>query len=102
MAIPPVSRDRFIDALRQFDREERGSDEWRDWQANANYEHAIRFEDRLYPVKEVISLATGASKDTFSGGPESNSFVERLGFQVVRLHGDSEAYLLLRSTPGAR
>jgi hypothetical protein len=102
MALPPVSRDRIIDAIRQFDREERESDEWRNWQSNSNYEHAIRFEDRLYPVKEIIHLATGASKDTFSGGPEANSYVEGLGFQVIRLRDEEQTYLLLRSTPGAK
>jgi hypothetical protein len=102
MPIPLVSRDTIIDALRRFDREQRESDEWRNWQSNANYEYAIRFEERLYPIKEIISTATGVSKDTFSGGPVSNSYVESLGFQVVRLRADAESYLLLRSTPGAR
>ncbi len=102
MTIPVVSREQMIDALRRFDSEERDTDEWRTWQSNENFEHGLRFEDRLYPVKEIISLATGAAKDTFSGGPEANSYVENLGFQVVPLREPALSYLLLRSTPGAR
>ena len=71
MALPPVSRDSLIDALRGFDREERNKEEWQGWQMNANYEHAIQFERQLYPVKQIISLATGMPKDSFSGGPIS-------------------------------
>jgi len=54
------------------------------------------------PVKEVISIATGAPKDTFAGGPESNSYVASLGFTVVPLREEVHSYLLLRSSPGAR
>ena len=102
MALPPVSRDSLIDALRGFDREERNKEEWQGWQMNANYEHAIQFERQLYPVKQIISLATGMPKDSFSGGPESNNYVTNLGFEVVRLHDEAQPYLLLRSTPGGR
>ena len=102
MALPPVSRDRIVDAMRSFDVEQRDKVEWQNSQSNANYEHAIQFEGRLYPVKQIISMATGMSRDTFSGGPESNSYVGNLGFQVVRLRDDAQQYLLLRSMPGAR
>jgi hypothetical protein len=102
MALPPVSRDRIVDAMKSFDREERDKEEWRDWQSDANYEHAIQYEGRLYPVKQIISMATGASKVSFSGGPESNIYVGNLGFEVVRLRDNAQQYLLLRSTPGAR
>ena len=102
MTIPSASRDELINALRRFDSDERERDEWRTWQSNGNYEHALQFENRLYPVKEVISLATGAPRDSFSGGPEANSFVENLGFKVISLRREGMSYLLLRSTPGAR
>jgi len=55
MTIPVVSRQQMIDALRRFDSEERDADEWRTWQSNGNFEHGLQFEDRLYPVKEVIN-----------------------------------------------
>jgi hypothetical protein len=102
VAIPAVPRDRIIEALNRFDREDRGRDEWRTWQSNGNYEHALRIEGRLYPVKEIISLATGASKDSFSGGTEANSYIENLGFEIVPLREQTQSYLLLRSTPGAK
>jgi EVE domain len=102
VALPPVSRERIVDAMTVFDREQRDVEEWRDWQSNANYEYAIQFEGQLYPVKQIISMATGAPKDSFSGGPESNAYLEKLDFNVVRLREDGQAYLLLRSMPGVR
>jgi hypothetical protein len=102
MALPPVTPDHLVDTMRKFDLEERDKVEWQDWQSNANYEHAIQFEGRLYPVKQIISRATGLPKDSFSGGPESNTYVGSLGFDVVRLRDDAQLHLLLRSMPGAR
>lgn len=83
--IPPTSREDLVRALERFDAELRNSSEWRDWTSNANHKYAIRHGERLFPVKQVISLATGAPVSSFSGGEEANSFVQGLGFQVEPL-----------------
>jgi 5-methylcytosine-specific restriction protein A len=45
--------------MRWFDQEERDRPPWLNWEANKAHHFAIQYEDRLYPVKRIISLATG-------------------------------------------
>src|SRR2546428_14118513 len=66
----------------EFDAKERNAAEWSGWEQNANYEHAIVRDGKRYPVKHIVSIATGVPKTEFSGGPEANSYVEKLGFAV--------------------
>jgi 5-methylcytosine-specific restriction enzyme A len=89
MAIPPTSRAQLLAALTEFDRTLRDAPEWRDWQGNRNYEWALVHGDREYPVKQIIEMATGYPRSEFSGGPEANAYVERLGFSVRHLHDSS-------------
>src|SRR5919199_429517 len=84
--IPQSSREALLEAMERFDREQRDTLDWRNWQTWRSFKHAIEHEGRLYPVKQIISLATGTPVSSFSGGPEANTYVERLGFEVVPLH----------------
>lgn len=83
--LPEIDRLDLLDALEIFDREHRGNGRWEDWQSNQNHKYAIKHEGRLYPVKQVVSLATGLSNRAFSGGDEANSYVRNYGLDVVRL-----------------
>src|SRR5262249_32640134 len=65
-------------------------------------------QNKLYPVKQIISIATGASVASFSGGREANNYVIDRGFKVelIQLPTESETRialheLLLRHTPKA-
>lgn len=98
MPLPDVDRKVLLESLRRFDVEYRDAPEWRSWETNGNYEYAIRHEGKLYPVKQIVALATGIPKDDFSGGNEANGFVEKRGFEVT----DLTNYLLLRSNPGGK
>lgn len=83
--IPDASREEIQHALERFDRELRDGDEWRDWEDNANHKYAIEHDGRRYPVKQVVSLATGTPRSSFSGGDEANRFAEQRGFQIIEL-----------------
>lgn len=80
--IPATTRDAHLQAMDIFDREQRDSPDWSEWEHWRNFKHAIRYEGRLYPVKQVISLATSAPVSSFSGGPEANSYAERHGLEI--------------------
>jgi hypothetical protein len=66
----------------EFDTQLRAAPEWADWESNRNYEYAVVRADQRYPVKQIVSMATGTPKTQFGGGPEANSFVQKLGFTV--------------------
>ena len=50
---------------------------------------SLKHEDQLYPPKYVISIANMFENgeelvpEKFSGGPETNQFLENLGFEIV-------------------
>src|SRR5437867_2318995 len=89
MMLPTTKREEMLGAMERHDRGLGNAPEWRTWTSNGNYEYAIDFNNQLYPPKEIISFATGTSKGTFSGGPESNSYLESYGFSVVPLRDKS-------------
>lgn len=89
--IQPVERDRILDALRRFDEELRGSPQWANWEEREKYRYAIGHEGRRYPVKKIISLATGQPVAEYSGGRRSNDYVKARGFNVVLLHEPGES-----------
>src|SRR5690242_17879205 len=99
MPLPATSPEALAQAIATFDAELRESEAWRGWERNLNYEHAISRDGKLYPVKQIISMATGVPHDSFSGGPEANSYVTSYGLRVVPVRPE---YLLLRSNIGAK
>jgi hypothetical protein len=90
MAIPDASHNDLLRAMRLFDAEHRGADEWLDWENNRAHKFAIEHEGRRYPVKMIVALATGAYRDSFSGGMEPGQagwFAAKQGLNVVPLRG---------------
>ena len=70
--LPGSSSNKISDAMIKFDDEIRETEEWKDWQGRKNHKYAIKSNEKLYPVKKIISLATGVSVSHFSGGEQSN------------------------------
>ena len=97
MTLPSADPARIDEALAQFDREERASPEWQGWETRDSYKWAIAKNDRLYPPKEIIGLATGIAETNFDGGVESNSYLRKLDFQIeaLRLPTESEVQIAL-------
>lgn len=83
--IPDVPRERILEAMEHFDSDLRNSPEWIDWEEQRNHRYAIAFEDKQYPVKQIIALATGVERGSFSGGQEANSYIEAREFTVVSI-----------------
>jgi 5-methylcytosine-specific restriction enzyme A len=88
MAIPPVSAEALRAAMGRFDRELRDTPDWAEWEQNRAYRYAIEQERRRYPVKQIVSMATGIPVSDFSGGQASgdaNQYLVSRGFAVVEL-----------------
>jgi len=89
--IPDVPESTILDAMKKFDEEYRNKAEWLNWQNNRNHKYAIEREGRLYPVKQIILMATGQPVSSFSGGHESNSYLAKKGFKIVNIsHDDND------------
>jgi hypothetical protein len=77
MPIPPVSADQIRSALLKFDSEFRGKGPWANWEENGAHRYAIDEAQKLYPVKQIISLGTSAPVSSFSGGAEAGFVSEQ-------------------------
>lgn len=75
----------ILDAMQQFDKEYRNNGEWLNWQNNKNHKYAIERDGQLYPVKQIISMATGQPVSSFSGGDEANNYLIKKGFKIMTL-----------------
>jgi hypothetical protein len=87
--IPDVTENDLYQATQQFDNEYRSNSEWVGWEQNSNYQYAIKLKSKLYPVKFIISLATGIPTTKFSGGEaagQANECVREKGFAVINIH----------------
>ncbi|MBM4418705.1 MAG: AAA family ATPase, partial [Chloroflexi bacterium] len=77
--------------MRSFDARERVPT-WPGWALRPNERWGIRFEDRLYPVKRIVSAVTRVPVSRFSGGMQhANRYVEGYGFEVRRLEAPAPA-----------
>ena len=86
--ISTVVPEAIRNALMQFDQQLRQAPEWASWTDNNAHKYAIRANGRLYPVKQIVSLATGTPVSDFSGGEgsgQANTYIRNLGFEIVPL-----------------
>ncbi len=89
MSLPSVSADRISAALVQFDNELRSDPTWENWENNQTHRFAIKKNDKLYPVKQIIAMATGVNVSSFSGGQEANGYLKSRGFEIASLRSAS-------------
>src|SRR3990172_10428466 len=74
-----IKYDDVLHAMERFDKELRASFPDKRWVT-----YAIKHNDKLYPPKQIMRLATGMDH-VGSGGKPVNSPFEELGFTVVAL-----------------
>src|SRR5258706_6739926 len=82
MAIPDVDRTQILNALSAFDASDRTSPQWQNWEEDGRHRYAIMHDGKRYPVKDIVSRATGTPTSAFSGGTEANTYITKRGFTV--------------------
>lgn len=85
MTIPQVDPEAISKAIQEFDASLRQTEEWSRWEDNKAQVWAIRHDGRRYPPKKIVSMATGLPVGNFTGGPETNEYLEDRGFKVGKL-----------------
>jgi MoxR-like ATPase len=85
MKIPDTSTEALQAAMNKFDSELRSMPLWERWQEDENYKYAIKRNGQLYPVKQIVSMATGVPVSGFSGGDQANGYVEKYGLTTVEI-----------------
>jgi 5-methylcytosine-specific restriction protein B len=89
MAIPNVNAEAIRRALAEFDQVVRSSADWVSWEDNKAQAWVLLVDEKRYPPKKIVSMATGIPVSSFSGGPETNDYLAERGFQVIRLREES-------------
>jgi predicted HNH restriction endonuclease len=88
MPIPPATAETLRDAMGRFDRDLRSTPDWAGWEQNRAHRYAIEQDGRRYPVKQIVSMATGMPVSEFSGGQaagDANQYVAARDFAIVEL-----------------
>ncbi len=80
--IPRGTREAILAAMSRFD-DARGLELAPRFRGRHKF--ALSHGGRLYPVKELICLATGVNPKAFSGGLQANRYLEKLGFTIIKL-----------------
>jgi hypothetical protein len=71
-----VTAEEVVQQMARFDKEYRdSSSKWGTF--------AVKHSEKLYPPKQILSMATGISVDDFSGGDYTNRHFVELGFELV-------------------
>jgi hypothetical protein len=80
MKIPETTAQALHEAMDRFDKELRNTTVWERWEQDETHRYALEQDGKLYPVKQIVSMATGFPVGQFSGGDQANGFVEKYGF----------------------
>jgi len=89
--IPDVSREEIMKAMQKFDQNYRNTSEMKDWEQKGSQKYAILHNNKKYPPKRIISMATGLSRNKFSGGEQSNNYLRKKGFEIITLKSNGES-----------
>ena len=85
MTIESSSRKDMLEAMAQFDSTLRGTREWVNWENKKNHKYAIDLGGVLYPVKKIVSVASGTPVREFGGGNEANAYARKREFKITHL-----------------
>src|SRR5437870_3400004 len=85
---PKPSYDQILNALAQFDTEERGTPVGEKWRYDGKHHYAIEYEGKLYPIERIISMASGVPVGDFNQGEWLREHLEDIGVNVVELGQD--------------
>jgi hypothetical protein len=67
--LPPVPAEAIKSAMARFDAELRTTAAWANWQNDRRHKFAINDNGKLYPVKQVVVMATNAAPSSFGAAP---------------------------------
>jgi hypothetical protein len=71
-------------AIGKFNKDYRYTKEYENWLDNGRYKWAIKYQEKLYPPKYIMSQAIRVPTNCFYGGEIAvNEPLRRLGFTVI-------------------
>jgi hypothetical protein len=77
-----VTRENILRALHEFAEQYPDTEAFDNWLRKNTYRYMVRYDGRLYPPKQILSVATGIATEDFSGGEQTNRVFRQLGFDI--------------------
>jgi hypothetical protein len=96
-ALPDVDRASILAAIHFFDEKLRIHLEWNGWEHSRSYAYAIRHSGKLYPARQIISLATETSSSDLKNEEGICDYLRNRGFVLIPLSSCSAV-----PTPGEK
>ena len=87
MSAPTTTADALQRAMADFDRRLRGTPTWTGWEQNKAHKFAIQNGAHLYPVKCILSIATGVPVSDFQAVSVRAKRRPRCALQDLRSSG---------------
>lgn len=81
--IPQVSPAALRAALISFDREYRFQTAWQGWEQKPTHRLAIQYEDRRYPARQIVALATGQPPGSLGDNEVVQQYAQQRGFSTL-------------------
>ena len=81
------SRREVLRAMEEFDDNYRGKningEDWANWIKDGRHKYSIFYKGKLYPVKIIVSIASGEKRTDFYGGEQSYGVLIDLDFDII-------------------
>lgn len=93
-SVPSLTIEQIVGSLEAFDQGLRETPAWKgfpDRILHNRHKYAIHHNGNLYPVKKILSLASGLHVTKFSGGAHANRRIEESGLEVIPISETSDA-----------
>jgi 5-methylcytosine-specific restriction enzyme A len=79
-----MTRQDILDALQEFSTQYLDPDTYDDWLQKGNYIYALRYGEKTYPPKHILSAAARIPTSEFGGGEQTNRVFQQLGFIIEK------------------
>jgi dynein-related subfamily AAA family protein len=80
--LPEPSHDKVLKAFKRFDRHMRADATTSDWDDGESQQYVVKYGDRLYPPKRILSITSGIPISELGDGEEVNKVFTTLGFDI--------------------
>jgi len=77
-----VTRQDILDALHEFSAQYPNPETYDNWLQKDTYKYAVKYNERVYPPKHILSMVTDIPTIDFNGGEQTNRVFRQLQFEV--------------------
>jgi 5-methylcytosine-specific restriction enzyme A len=78
-----ITRQMVLDVLADFRKQNPDTNTYENWLDKESYKYILVHDELMYPPKHILSQVSKIPTTDFTGGNQTNTVFEQLGFKVV-------------------